>query len=284
MPVDTHVHAGFATDHARPLARLASVPVLTLTLILVYACLAPGNRLRTVSAQSISPSGSFGFLINTSINPASNDRGTVVLGVMNFDGAGNVSGPYTFQLGASDTQAAQTIAGTFTGTYSSTPDGTGSVTIALDVGLTAKFAVAITDGGQGLQLVGTHLDGGDIGGIVINGVARAAHPGSLQGSYGFQLNNSPIPACTVGFTTFDGAGNVTVSFVSVGVGRDASQPPVSSGTVTGTYSVNPDGSGTINLPAAGSFAFVVTDGGSGLLMILTNGTANNVSSGTARLR
>ena len=45
--------------------------------------------------------------------------------------------------------------------------------------------------------------------------------------------------------------------------------------MSGTYSINPDGTGTITLKAASAqssdltLAFVVTDGGSGLLLIRT---------------
>jgi hypothetical protein len=239
---------------------------------------------------STSLSGSFGYLIYISPAPTTVDSGTGLLGVMNFDGAGNVTGSYNFQRGSTSTKAAQTGAGSLTGTYSSNPNGTGSVKIALDAGLTVTFAMVITDGGQGLQLVGTNLIGGDVSGEVITGVARAAYVGLLTGSYGFQLNNSPIPAGTIGVADFDGAGNVTVSFTSVGVGTDPSQPPVMSGTLTGTYSTNPDGSGTMNFPAQSgqsgnsAFAFVITDSGSGALLLLTTGTGSNVTSGTARLQ
>ena len=239
---------------------------------------------------SMSLNGSFGFLINVGLSPQSTDTGTAILGVINYDGAGNVTGSYTFERGSTSTKAAQTVAGTFTGTYSSKPNGTGSVIIALDAGLTVTFAMLITDGGQSLQLVATNLIGGDISGSVVSGFARAAHSGSLNGSYGFQLNNSPIPAGTIGVAHFDGAGNVAVLFTSVDVGSDPSQPPVMSGTLTGTYSTNPDGSGTINFPAQSglsgnsTYAFVITDGGSGALLLLTNGTGNNVASGTARLQ
>ncbi len=84
-----------------------------------------------LAAQSMSPSGSFGFLINASYFNRPNNNGQALVGVMNFDGAGNVTGPFTAEFGALGNQAAQSIAGTFTGKYSSKTDGTGSVTIAL---------------------------------------------------------------------------------------------------------------------------------------------------------
>jgi hypothetical protein len=278
-------------DHARMFPRRVSVLVLTLTLICSYAYLTPENRLRTVAAQSMPPSGSFGFLINSWLDPQTSDSGTGLLGVMNFDGAGNVTGSVTFQRGSTSTKAAATSVAPLIGTYSSNPDGTGSVTVTLGGVLTFTFAMVITDGGQGFQLVGTNLVGGDASGEVADGFARAVYAGSLKGSYGFQLNNSPVPAGTIGVVTFDGAGNAAVAFTSVGVGNDPNQPPVSSGTQTGTYSINPDGSGTINLPGAAgqagnsaAYAFVITDGGSGLLLLQTDGTGHDVSFGTARLQ
>src|SRR5207245_1992466 len=99
--------------------------------------------LDTGTQSSTFLSGSFGFLINVWLAPQSSDSGTAILGVMNFDGTGNVSGSYTFERGSTSTKAAQTVAGTFTGTNSSNPDGTGSVTIALDAGLTVRFAMLI---------------------------------------------------------------------------------------------------------------------------------------------
>ena len=264
----------------------------------------PANAAGTLSVGGVilgidggvpSLTGSFGFLINTSIANTSNDSGTAILGVMNFDGAGNVTGSYNFQLGASAGQAGQSATGTFTGTYSSNPDGTGTATLTLDAGITFTFAIVITDGGQGLQLVATGCtDSCDLGGIVISGVARAAYAGPVQGTYGFHFNNSPDPGQSIGVLSFDGAGNVAVSltFVSAGMGpnHDPHQAPVLTATSTGTYSVNPDGSGTIVLPAAfggqgdQTYAFVIVDSGSELLSIQMNRSGNGVSSGTARLQ
>jgi hypothetical protein len=236
------------------------------------------------------PSGSFGFLINASYSDPSNENGLAILGVMNFDGAGNVTGSYTFEVGSSATQTSQPITGTLTGTYSSNPDGTGSVTTTSDTGTTFTFAIVITDGGQGLQMVATDCSGGcNIGGTtMIGGVARAAHAGSLKGSYGLQFTNSPSPAGTVGVASFDGAGNVAESLTFVGLSGTSGQPSIFTGTNTGTYSINPDGSGTFNLTAASgnsqTYAFVITDGGSGLLLLQTNRSGDGVSFGTARLQ
>jgi hypothetical protein len=213
--------------------------------------------LAPVAAQSTSLSGSFGFLINSSFDSSSvNPTGLAILGVMNFDGAGNVTGPYTYEVDANRPNAAKTTTGTFTGTYSSNPDGTGSVTIALDAGITLTLATVITDGGQGLQLVATSFQfpatncACSIGGVLLSGIARAAPAGSLNGSYGFQFNILPNTSASLGVAKFDGAGNVALSLTFVG-SADSSGKPTSaiSGTQTGTYSINPDGTGTINIPA-----------------------------------
>ena len=83
-------------NHVRFRSQLVSALVLML---------APG----AVSAQSMPPSGSFGFLINASFTNPLTNSGFGILGVMNFDGAGNVAGTYTVELGADNTQAAGLI-------------------------------------------------------------------------------------------------------------------------------------------------------------------------------
>ena len=228
--------------------------------------------------------GSFGYLIsNVSANP-SQDVGFAIMGVLNFDGAGNAAGTYTFQNGATDPKGARTLTGTLTGTYTNNPDGTGSFTLNPDGGGSLGLAFVLTDGGQGMQLAVTSFVGGDLTTDVAFGVARAASPGPLQGSFGFRLDNRPIPTSTIGVVNFDGSANATVSFTSVGIGGMRPQPQFVTGNLTGTYSVNPDGSGTLDLGSNGAFAFIVTDNGAGLLLLQTNGTGNNVSTGSARLQ
>lgn len=118
-------------------------------------------------------------------------------------------------------------------------------------------------------------------GWMISGIARFAQAGgSLNGAYGFKVTSSPYPGGTIGVMNFDGAGNVSMPLTTVGVGAAAK------GTFTGTYTINPDGSGTIQTPGP-SFAFVMTDGGSELLLLRTDDNVDakfNVSFGTARLQ
>jgi hypothetical protein len=203
-----------------------------------------------------------------------------------------VSGSYILQI---QDNSSGTITGAITGTYSTMPNGVGfkpgSITLSFDVGFSVSFDMVITDGGQGLQLVATNCSGGcDIAGTVISGVARAAYTGSVNGSYGFQLNSTPVPNAYLGAISFDGAGNAAISITNVGAPQEGSPPQVGGGTLKGTYSLNPDGSGTVTLidPSGNpnlTFAIAATDGGSGLLLVLTSGPpGSTVSSGTARLQ
>jgi hypothetical protein len=265
-------------DHTRSISQRVSVLVLTLTLLCSLA-----------AAQSNSLSGSFGFLLNAYSADASG--GLALLGVMNFDGSGNVTGSYTARSNGGHPQST----GTFTGTYSPASNGVGvkpgSITLAIDIGWILSLDMVVTDGGQGLQLVLTDCSGGcDPAGAVFSGVARAAYTGLVNGTYGFQLNSSPVPSGYLGVVSFDGAGNAGISITNIGVAQEGSHPPVMGGTLTGTYSLNPDGSGTVTLPDPSgnpslTFAIVATDGGSGLLLLLESGPPqSNVSSGTARMQ
>lgn len=375
------------------------------------ACFAPGNILR---AQSTAPNGAYGFVVGVSqIDSAGNDGGALV-GTMNFDEEGHVTGTATLKLRNTDAQQAQAVPSTFTGTYSSNGDGTGSVALTFDVGFSATLAVVATENGHGFQLLQTNCspcatdstlsgdaasltgelpaaflsqnaagnvslslkgiprgittvytlgsgsgsgtaqcddgstgdwtasmpaamfvvnpniavlasDGGNVAGnfllsvstkvcgasdfgilsglitgtvspggrtslilhaagAVTSGIARVSNGGALNGAYGFQLKGEPFPGGSVGVATFDGAGNVTVSMKTVGVGLRSAL----TSSLSGTYSLNTDGTGTMSLNDASgqpgaAFAFVVTDEGSQLLLLRTdNDTGFDVAFGSAR--
>jgi hypothetical protein len=69
-------------------SRLVSVLVIALTPMSAFG------------AQVKPLSGAFGFLLNASFDNPSNQGGLAILGLMNFDGAGSVSGPYSLELGS----------------------------------------------------------------------------------------------------------------------------------------------------------------------------------------
>jgi len=251
-----------------------------LAFVLVLA-LAPAS---IVAAQGTVPSGSFGFVLNATFSNPSTQGGAAILGLMNFDGAGNATGPYTLELGSVGDGQPRTITGNFTGTYSSNSDGTGTVSIVLDNGLNLTLAMVIDNRGHSLQLAVTNCSGSTIcdpTGAVVSGVGEAEfngpvhpiHERFLNGSYGLQgTKSSPAPSTEVGVWSFDGAGNVSISDTFVG----AVDGSVQSGTESGTYSVNCDGTGTITTESGKTWVFVITNDHSGLLVLQTNRPGNGV--------
>jgi hypothetical protein len=265
----------------------APAPVLFIGLAICFAYLMPVNKLSSASAQAVAPNGSYGILLNQWKDANSNNV-SAILGVLNFDGAGNVTGTYTLVTTKNPTAAT----GTWTGTYSGNPDGSNTVNLTFDVGGTITAAVMVTDGGNALQIL---LTGGSLlkPGQVINGTGRiqSAQGSMPAGNYGYLINQWPdannAPQGIFGLTYLDGAGKV-FGFYTIAGNTGASAPLT--GTFTGTYSVNPDSTGsiTINLDIGftSTYAMVVTDGGAGILLLLTGGTGGlkAVDSGIARMQ
>jgi len=114
---------------------------------------------RILSAQATVPTGSYGYLITGW--PDAGNKPITFVGIINLDGAGNVNGSYTFVNGRPTA-----VPGTFSGNYSVNPDGTGSMSLNLDLGLTTSFAIVVTEGGSGILMLA------NIGGQVASGTAR----------------------------------------------------------------------------------------------------------------
>jgi hypothetical protein len=261
--------------------RCFPMPSLKLTLGLIWIALAMSA---TVAAQTI-PTGPYGFIINATFSDPSTQGGTAVLGLMNFNGKGTVSGPYTLEMGSGGSGPQENISGTFTGTYSSNPEGRGTISIALE---NMDLTISMVTENHGLQLVVTDCVGSfcNLGGSVMSGIGVAEFVGSsvtatkqsLNGSYGLQsTKDAPGPLTSVGVWTFDGVGNVSTAETVVTPG-----PTVQSGTSLGTYTVNSNGTGTITIPSqAGqpmgkTFAFVITNYPSELLVLQTNRPGDGV--------
>jgi hypothetical protein len=256
-------------------------------LALCLAYVAAPDKLR--SAPVTAPSGSYGILLNEWPSATTgNDKTSGLLGVLNFDGAGNVTATYT-KVNVDFTVKS----GTATGTYSPNPDGSNTVNLTFDDGSVWALAAAVTDGGSGLQLLVTGGDpmnffkGNPNPAQVLSGTGRIlSTQGTVPaGAYGYSLIGWPDagnkPNVIFGVLNLDGAGNLNGSYTLVN-GRPAAVP----GTLSGTYSVNPDATGsmTINLDLGltATLSIVVTEGGSGILMFANLG--NQVNSGTARLQ
>jgi hypothetical protein len=254
-------------------------PVLFLAITLALGC--------SVLAQT-APSRSYGLLITSVVSSTSNDTGTALLGILNLDGAGGLTGSYNIQTGGMPGNS-----GTFSGSYATNPDGSGTMSLTFANGPTLNLTTVTTDAGQGLLLAVTDCTGQcDLGGIVITGVARQLYTGTPIGNFGFIFNYSPQAARAIGVLSLDGAGNATMSaaFLSAGSGpdNDPHKSPAQSGTMTGTYSMNMDGTGTVSLPNSNgnvqTWGFVMIDGGAALMAVQLERRGDGVASGIARLQ
>jgi len=123
----------------------------------------------------------------------------------------------------------------------------------------------------------------------------AQSPPVLTGSYGFSITvpyagNVNGTGVIQGVVTLDGAGNATAGggvVVTVDSDPNATAPQVQSlQSNPGTYTVNPDGTGTMTFRdqkgKVSSLSFVITDGGSQLMLVATAGFGNALGTGTAR--
>jgi len=218
-------------------------------LVFVIAALALSAQGASFSEANLK--GNYGFLVNEwTLDPSSPEIAAV--GVLTFDGAGNVTGSATVvSRGVSKTGARD-------GTYTVNSDGTG----VIDITPNAEFGPAqlaivlnsIAGVAQGFQFVQTSNPEN----FVLSGTALLQSPiavhyslASLNGSFALQFSGwSADPDFDeqggVGTVTFDGKGSLRGSFTAVDKGE------VGTLTFTGTYAVNADGSC--------SLSFLVSDG------------------------
>ena len=236
--------------------RFLQLGVLILTTI-VLATSAPAAAFSNASVK-----GSYSFTTDLwTANPTTPAFGMV--GVMTFDGAGNVTASYeSITAGVPKT-------GTWGGTYSVNSDGVGA--IELTTGSTARFAMTLnsTAAGvaHGLQLLLTN-DGNN---EVVSGTAVLQSTGaetysvaSLKGTFAV-LGNSWTAKVgdkregVTGIITFDGKGNLTSTVTVMWGGKLHAAI-----TETGTYTVNSDGIGNELLSGGSHHAFALNSVSSGL--------------------
>ena len=214
-----------------------------LVVLLMSFALANISAAATYTAANVK--GSYSLLLNRWNGSTGDSFG--LLGVVNFDGLSAVSGSVTmFSHGS------LIVASISSGsTYSVSPNGSGSMTLNLSGGNgsgTFAFVLNSVSSNVAKSLQVLNLDANDVAiagtanSINISGSATAA---KLKGTYSLLLNwwTTTEPQQTlVGTIKFDGVSKVTLSFTDQQAGL-----PATTGTGSGTYSVNSDGSGSINL-------------------------------------
>jgi len=211
--------------------------------VLVFLTLALALSAQAAVFSDASLKGSYSFLTNLRTANAKENQFAMV-GVMAFDGLGDVSGSYT-SISLDTVQM-----GTLGGTYSVKTNGTGL--ILFTSGLTALFAITLNSTAAGVAQGVQLLETDDTNNEVISGTAvlqstsaRKYSAASLKGNFAFQYNPWTDDASLaedggVGIFTFDGKGNVKGLVTIVYDGGQGGGP------FKATYKVNSDGSGTIS--------------------------------------
>jgi hypothetical protein len=226
--------------------------------------------------------GSYSFLTNLWTANVSTSEFAMV-GVLTFNGAGTVTGSYTSVTdGVVQTEA-------LGGTYTVNSDGTGTITFT--TGSTAQFAITLSSiaakVAHGVQLLQTNVSNNEIvsGTAVFQSTTAETYSvASMKGNFADQLNmwtadvNQALTG-SVDLYSFDGKGNLKDSYAFMEDGV------LHTGTRTGTYTVNPDGSGSLSTTDGFSVAFalnsVAAGQAKGLQLQVLSVSGNYVKTGTA---
>jgi hypothetical protein len=252
---------------------------------LVFMTLALALSAQAAGFSNASLKGSYSFLTNLRTANVSTPQFAMV-GVMTFDGAGNVTGSYT---SISD-HAVQS--GPMGGTYTVKANGSGE--IDLTTGSTAKFAITLNSSAagvaHGVQLLQINDSNNEIlsGTALLQSTAAGKYTvASLKGNFALQYNPWTDEASLaedggVGIFSFDGKGNIKGSVTIMFGGQQVGGP------FKATYKVNSDGSGTITGIGDLQIAFVLNSVAAGqakgLQFLDTNtgdGNGNLVITGNA---
>jgi hypothetical protein len=210
---------------------------------LVFVIAAPVLSAQAARFSEASLKGSYSFMINKWTVDVSLNQFAMV-GVLTFDGAGNVTGSGTRVSGG------VSESGALGGTYTVNSNGTGvmELTTAIWTPAARRFTFVLNSTAAGVAHGFQFVQTNNGNNVVFSGSASLQSPtgvtyslASLQGSFALQFNAwSADPGFDeqggIGTFTFDGKGNLKGSLTLVDGGT------VGTGTFTGTYAVNDDGS------------------------------------------
>jgi len=251
---------------------------ILISLITVLALSAQGANFNNASLQ-----GTYSHLTNRCTADAT-DVQMARIGILTFDGVGNVSNSFTEIIGG------QIMSGTFSGTYAVNSDGTAAITWSSSPNqVLFNLNSTVAKVAHGFQYVVTIVSDPynetNVGEALIQSTTAATYSlATLKGTFSFEFDEATADSTLVmqggiGLFTFDGKGNVKGStrYIAGGVFQ--------TGTFTGSYLVNPDGTGSISLSNGAQYAFVLNSLAGklakGLQFIQTNSTGNAAISGTA---
>jgi hypothetical protein len=236
--------------------RLNRLIVLATLLILLALGLGQPAIVEAQSCSNASLNGTYGYVIGGFLLP--NREGvplsSALIGASNgietFDGIGNTSISETFVA------ALGMFPQTLSGTYSINPNCTGSATVTFADGFKATASLIVVDGGKEIEFLNTWQYVVEFGSSKKQDIAQGGCTNAmLNGTYGYVLEGFFLPnqgvrlggtliGASNGIETFDGNGNTSGS-ETVNISGDTHQQ-----SYTGTYSVNPDCTGSITLDLA----------------------------------
>ena len=203
------------------------------------------------SAPSLS--GSYAVLATAKQSDSLGETGGAILSILNFDGAGNISGTAVVKGRTGEPQDGDTGPGAVQGTYTINPDGSGTATIQFtDFGFTATLAMVISDGGKNIQFA----DGPGSGGPVsLNPNLQGAPDkvtGTLPGGY-FVQNFRGAQASGIIPLTLNRTYNNGLAVYSLAAPATGSGPVTCSDGSSGTWSVTIPSATAVIQNASGNF-------------------------------
>jgi len=96
--------------------------------------------------------GTYAVLASAKQYDSLGETGGAIIAVLNFDGAGNISGTAVLKGRTGEPQDGDTGSGAVQGTYTTNPDGSGTATLNFtDFQFSVKLAMVITEGGKSIQ-------------------------------------------------------------------------------------------------------------------------------------
>ncbi len=221
-----------------------STVLVVLLMLLAFANIS--SAATTYTAANVK--GSYSLLLNGwNVPPGDESAG---LGLLNFDGVSAVSG-YITVISHGNLDVETISSGS---TYSVASNGIGFMTlnIATPGGGTVQFAFVLNSvsGSIAKSLQFLFVDIGETDAHVQAGTAslinlsKPATASKLKGTYSLLMNwwAEGTQQGLIGTIVFDGKSKVTLSFTDQQGGQTAT-----TGTASGSYSVNSDGSGSISL-------------------------------------
>ena len=133
------------------------VLVMTAALLIGITLWLPGLRSRRVAAQNPGLMGAYGFTASAPYTGANNSGPIALVGVITFDGAGNLTGSETVVQPDPSPNATpvQSQRVPFAGTYTVNDDGTGTLMIQIPGTPTIPVAIVVTEGGSSFLFVQT---------------------------------------------------------------------------------------------------------------------------------